>query len=69
MAMGAILVSQGLVSDEQLAQATREQQRSGERLEQTLARLGIAERGFLAAFGLEHYSLLCALGLEDSGLP
>lgn len=42
MAMGAILVSQGLVSDEQLAQATREQQRSGERLEQTLARLGIA---------------------------
>jgi type II secretory ATPase GspE/PulE/Tfp pilus assembly ATPase PilB-like protein len=42
MALGAILLSQGLLSSEQLEQATREQSRAGERLEQTLARLGLA---------------------------
>jgi len=42
MALGAILLSQGLLSSEQLEQATREQARAGERLEQTLARLGLA---------------------------
>ena len=38
MALGAILLSQGLLTNEQLDQATREQTRAGERLEQTLAR-------------------------------
>ncbi|RLS92042.1 MAG: type II/IV secretion system protein [Planctomycetota bacterium] len=42
MALGAILLSQGLISDEQLAHAESERKRSGERLEQALARLGIA---------------------------
>ena len=42
MALGAILLSQGLVSNEQLEQALREQSRAGERLEQTIARLGFA---------------------------
>jgi general secretion pathway protein E len=42
MALGAILLSQGLLTNEQLDQATREQTRAGERLEQTLARLGFA---------------------------
>ncbi len=42
MAFGAILLSQGLVTDEQLAHAETERKRSGERLEQALARLGIA---------------------------
>ena len=42
MALGAILLSQGLVTDEQLEQALREQAAAGERLEQTLARLGFA---------------------------
>lgn len=42
MALGAILLSQGLVNGEQLEEATREQSRAGERLEQTLARLGFA---------------------------
>jgi hypothetical protein len=42
MALGAILLSQGLVTNEQLEQAAREQARGGERLEQTIARLGFA---------------------------
>ena len=42
MALGAMLLSQGLISDEQLAHAESERKRSGERLEQALARLGIA---------------------------
>ena len=42
MALGAILLSQGLVNNEQLEQALREQSRGGERLEQTIARLGFA---------------------------
>jgi len=42
VALGAILVSQGILSNEQLELALREQSRAGERLEQTLARLGIA---------------------------
>lgn len=42
MALGAILVTQGLLSDSQLETARIEQLRAGERLEQTLARLGIA---------------------------
>ena len=42
MALGAILLSQGLVTNEQLDHATREQSRAGERLEHTLARLGFA---------------------------
>ncbi|MFM7051882.1 MAG: GspE/PulE family protein [Planctomycetota bacterium] len=42
MALGAILVSQGLLSNEQLELALREQLRAGERLEQTVSRMGIA---------------------------
>ena len=42
MAFGAILVSQGLLSGEQLEGVLAEQARTGERLEQTLARLGLA---------------------------
>jgi general secretion pathway protein E/type IV pilus assembly protein PilB len=42
MALGAILLSQGLISSEQLEQAMREQARAGERIEQTIARLGFA---------------------------
>ncbi len=42
MALGPILLSQGLLSDDQLEQALREQARAGERLEQTIARLGFA---------------------------
>ncbi len=42
MALGAILLSQGLVTNEQLEHAAREQARGGERLEQTIARLGFA---------------------------
>jgi len=42
MAFGAILVSQGLVTSDQLEQVLREQTRSGERLERAVARLGFA---------------------------
>ncbi|MEY3022212.1 MAG: Type secretion system protein, partial [Planctomycetota bacterium] len=42
MALGAILVSQGILSDERLDEVRAEQARTGERLEQTVARLGIA---------------------------
>jgi general secretion pathway protein E/type IV pilus assembly protein PilB len=42
MALGAILVSQGLLSNEQLESVLAEQQRTSEKLEQVLARLGLA---------------------------
>ena len=37
-------------------------------LGRALARLGVAEGGFLAALGGEHHRLLLAFGLEDGGL-
>ena len=42
MALGAILVSQGILGAERLEEIRAEQARTGERLEQTVARLGIA---------------------------
>jgi hypothetical protein len=42
MALGAILVSQGLLTSAQLEDVAAEQQRTGERLEQVLARRGLA---------------------------
>jgi general secretion pathway protein E/type IV pilus assembly protein PilB len=42
MALGPILLSQGILNAAQLEEVLREQQRAGERLEQTVARLGFA---------------------------
>ncbi|MFM1803649.1 MAG: hypothetical protein RL136_528 [Planctomycetota bacterium] len=42
MSLGPLLLSHGIVTDEQLEHALREQARVGERLERTIARLGFA---------------------------
>ncbi len=41
MGIGSILVERGVITDEQLAQAIREQNRTGERLDHVLVRLGM----------------------------
>ncbi len=43
MGIGSILVERGVITDEQLAQAIREQNRTGERLDHVLVRLGMVK--------------------------
>jgi len=45
MGIGSILVERGVITDEQLAEAIKEQNRTGERLDHVLVRLGMVRSG------------------------
>jgi methylphosphotriester-DNA--protein-cysteine methyltransferase len=47
MALGTMLVQSGVLAAERLAEAVREQLRSGDRLDQVLVRLGFVHRSDL----------------------
>src|SRR5690554_4487066 len=45
MGIGSILVDRGVIDDEQLTEAIHEQNRTGERLDHVLVRLGLVKSG------------------------
>jgi len=63
MAIGAFLVSRGVITGEQLDQAAAEQKASGERLDRVLIRMGLASReDVLAAVGDQFHMPVIDLG-------
>jgi general secretion pathway protein E/type IV pilus assembly protein PilB len=57
VSLGAILVERGLMTTEQLAQAAAEQQRSGDRLDHVLVRLGFVSSDHVLAALAEQFAL------------
>ncbi|MCP3903714.1 MAG: Flp pilus assembly complex ATPase component [Planctomycetes bacterium] len=66
MGIGTILVERGLISDEQLARAIAEQNRTGERLDHLLVRLGfVTSEQVLEAIGQQFAMPIVDLGAVD----